>query len=531
MVINTTNREQVGSRTVFLFYIVLSAYPILSFLWRRSYPFLTAEVFLLLSVIAAFSILLVAVQSWIRPTLKAVLTTLLIVIVLLIQFNLQMEGVLAIVVLITPLAWVLKSRFYLYGVPVLVAMLVGAWVDSRHHPDDFDNSLPVHAVEEGKPPIIHILLDGFIGMDGLPSYPASALFRKEVDRFFQDYGFVTFPRAYSRYPSTGASLYAAMNFRNDGDNRFTLEAQGRRKHILNSNAYFDVLEESGYQFNVYQTAHLDFCQSNRDSTDKCWNYVHPNVLTIRQVDSIFQRASMLAKVIVAQSFLLKKATFGLGFENVIAVYDPRVFKVMQEDILANPMGRVFFAHLLLPHNPFVYLHDCSVRYDPDPSMSYAMASNDRYRNPKVFEYRTMRYFEQAECALVTLRQMFEEMKLRAIFDQAFIVIHGDHGSQIASNYPTIGNLKTLTYEDYRAHYSTLFAVKLPFGKSNQDSRSLPISTLLEEFVTAAAMVEQGHGVATEPMEIAPQNENKLAPFIYLLTPNGLKKVDIDIFDD
>ena len=259
--------------------------------------------------------------------------------------------------------------------------------------------------------------------------------------------------------------------------------------------------------------------------------MHPNVLTIRQVDSIFQRASMLAKVIVAQSFLLKKATFGLGFENVIAVYDPRVFKVMQEDILANPMGRVFFAHLLLPHNPFVYLHDCSVRYDPDPSMSYAMASNDRYRNPKVFEYRTMRYFEQAECALVTLRQMFEEMKLRAIFDQAFIVIHGDHGSQIASNYPTIGNLKTLTYEDYRAHYSTLFAVKLPFGKSNQDSRSLPISTLLEEFVTAAAMVEQGHGVATEPMEIAPQNENKLAPFIYLLTPNGLKKVDIDIFDD
>jgi hypothetical protein len=409
-------------------------------------------------------------------------------------------------------------------------MLVGAWVDSLQHPDDFDSPPPVSAVVDSKPPIIHILLDGFIGMDGLPSYPASSLFRNEVERLFQDYGFIAFPRAYSQYPSTGDSLYAAMNFRNDGDNKFTLEERGRQKHVLSSNTYFDVLEESGYRLNVYQTAHLNFCQSNRGSTDKCWNYLHPNVLSVRQVPGVFRRAGMLAKVVLGQSFLLTKATYGLVFDPAIAVYNPQAFDVLQEDILANPESRVFFAHMLIPHSPFVYLHDCSVSYETDPSMSYAMVSTDRNLSAGEIEYRTMRYFEQAECALVTLRQVFDEMKSRAIFDRAYIVIHGDHGSQISRAQATAGNLNVLTGEDYRALYSTLFAVKLPFGTFRQNPRALPISTLLKEFSTAVDNDEQDQGVESALLERLALDASPPTPFVYLKGPNGLIKVEVDIFD-
>jgi hypothetical protein len=214
----------------------------------------------------------------------------------------------------------------------------------------------------------------------------------------------------------------------------------------------------------------------------------------------------------------------------IAVHDPEPFKILQQDVLSNPGGRVFFAHMLLPHNPFVYLHDCSVRYESNPSLSYAMLSTDEDLSAEVIEYRTMRYFEQAECALLTLRQLFEEMKSKAIFNQAYIIIHGDHGSQVSRTYPAIQNLGSLTGEDFRAHYSTLFATKLPFGKFDQDNRALPISTLLEEFSRTVANGSQGQVVAAGIQERLPESESETASFIYLMNPKGLTKVDIDIFE-
>ena len=141
--------------------------------------------------------------------------------------------------------------------------------------------------------------------------------------------------------------------------------------------------------------------------------MHPNVLSVRQVPGMIKRASMLVRVMITQSFLLTITGQKLFYDPAIANHDPEVFDVLQKDVVANPAGRVFFAHMLIPHNPFVYLHDCSVRYESDPSLSRPIVINgDRIVNPEHIEYLTIRYFEQAECALLTLREMFEEMKLR-----------------------------------------------------------------------------------------------------------------------
>ena len=524
------DKKKPNPNLIFTFYCVLGAYPVLSFLWRRSYPFLTAEVFLLLAIIIILGLVLTTIFFRVRPGVTVLLTTLMVLVAGLIQFNLRLEGVFILTVMVTPLVWFLESRFYQIGLPVLVAVTIGAWADSFKHPDDFDYSGSMNSGESGIPPVIHVLLDGFIGIDGLPPYPATSIFKKEVNRFFQKYGFRTFPRAYSRYPGTGDSLYAAMNFRDDGSNKFILEVHGRQEHILDSNAYFDRLEDSGYRFNIYQTTHLNFCQSHPDSTDKCWNYLQPNVLSVREVPGIFKRTGMLAKVMISQSFLLKRVSWGLIFDLAIAVHDPEVFEVLQRDVLAEPEGRVFFAHLLIPHNPFVYLHDCTVRYESNPALSYALVNTDKDVSPELIEYRTMRYFEQAECALVTLRQMFEEMKSEGVFDQSFIVIHGDHGSQISRRVPKPRNLKTLTGEDYRALYSTLFAVKFPYGEYYQDTRTLALSALLEEF-SSAVTSGVGGPLTAEEIGSLPQYEGETEPFIFLVDPKGLHKVNIDIFEE
>lgn len=207
-----------------------------------------------------------------------------------------------------------------------------------------------------------------------------------------------------------------------------------------------------------------------------------------------------------------------------------ILETLRQDLFANTGGRVYFAHLLLPHNPFVYLHDCSVSYETDTSLSFAMLRSDKDLNPGVIEYWTLRYFEQAECALVTLRQLFEEMKSRAIFNQTYIVLHGDHGSQISRNYPEVRNLKVLTDEDYRAHYSTLFAVKIPYGKFKLDRRALSIDMLLEEFSRALPKSKYSQNIEIAYPESLPENRNKTEPFIYLSGSYPLTRIDVDIFE-
>jgi hypothetical protein len=217
------------------------------------------------------------------------------------------------------------------------------------------------------------------------------------------------------------------------------------------------------------------------------------------------------------------------YDPAVAVHDPQVLQAVEADLLANPDGQVYFVHLLIPHNPFVYLHDCSIRYEDNPSLSYAMLPRETDVNPDIIEYRTTRYFEQAECALLTLREFFEQMKSKSMFDRSIILLHGDHGSQISAHYPSPNNIQVMTVEDYRAHYSTLFAVKYPHGEFGLDNRALPISTLLHEFSTDVTIYSDSQ-VAHEPRQIKQSGDmDDQGMFLYLKDGHGLKKVEINIF--
>jgi hypothetical protein len=88
----------------------------------------------------------------------------------------------------------------------------------------------------------------------------------------------------------------------------------------------------------------------------------------------------------------------------------------------------------------------------------------------------------------------------------------------------------LNGEDYRAHYSTLFAVKRPFGQFELDPRALPIATLLEEFSKTLAKTEQGQNIEVSSQNVLTNGEDKLAPFIYLPDNGKLERKNINIFD-
>lgn len=533
MVNRSTVSISYKSLAPFAFYLLLFSYPLLSLLWRRSYPLITVEVSLLLLFVAIFSLLLSLAQNHTRPVIASMMLSVLITITFMVQFNILLIGVVLCMTISFVLAWRLGTKFQIYSLPVMLTLIAGAYLDSIAQEGRAPLSANSSDLNSELPPVVHIVLDSFIGIEGLPPFQVSATLKSELYEFFDEFSFQVFPRAYSRYPRTGESLYSAMNFENDGKSMFGIEALGRREHVLTANAEFDVMEKLGYRLNVYQTGHLDFCKTNPDRLDRCWQYGHPNVASIRHVRSPQLRANMLTRVLLDQSKLLseymtsRKWVFGKG----VAFHDPRVFSRLNSDLVTDANGRFYFAHVLLPHGPFVFMHDCSINYKSPLWARYAAIKDESSKEDHVYEARTMLYFEQVDCALKSLRDLFEEMQAAGIFEHSLIVLHGDHGSMIGSQRPVYDDLEELTPADYLSHYSTLFAVKIPGQSGWVDDRVLPVSTLLEAFSTAVQDAVTSPETPVRFLRSPPSETEKIAPYIFLLGKDPLYRVDKNIFED
>jgi len=115
------------------FYLLLFGYPVLSLLWRRSYPVFTAEVFRLLLVVVGMSILFSLLTEKLRPSISYLLTGLLILIVAMVQLNLLIEGLAIGAGAIALVMFTFKQRFLIFFMPVLIALIFGAYLDGRWH--------------------------------------------------------------------------------------------------------------------------------------------------------------------------------------------------------------------------------------------------------------------------------------------------------------------------------------------------------------------------------------------------------------
>lgn len=517
-----------ASIQVFIYFTILLSYPLLSFVWRRAYPADSGEMALLFCIAILLSLALTIFAKLIRDGMMSAITLLVTLLVLLVQFNFRLEGFLIALAISALLFWKFGTRLISFSIPVIAMMVFAAFLESSDRPRNFQNTDPSVEIDTQLPPVVHILLDGFIGTAGLPSYPESRVFNQATDQFLNEFGFTHFPKAYSRFPLTGNSLYTAMNFEHESDFSFRIEEASRTVHTLTSNRYFDNLAAAGYRMNIYQTSYMNFCESNRESTDKCWNYSHPNVHSIRDAIGVGRRSAMLAKVIVMQSRILALATNKLFNDPGIAVHDPSVLQSLTQDLLSAPQGRVFFAHLLIPHDPFVFLNDCSIYYEDDLASRSAMLFNKTDQNPEMLRLRTQRYFEQAECGLLSLRKLFNAMKKSEIFGDSFIVIHGDHGSHVSQYVPNVLNQGFVSLEDMRAHYSTLFAFKPPDGTFSVNADTLSLPPLLE--AASLSIANQGNDITYSlESELTAQAEDT-DEYVYMINSVGWSRVDLKLFD-
>jgi hypothetical protein len=296
------------------------------------------------------------------------------------------------------------------------------------------------------PPVIHIILDEHIGLAGLPDgVEESEAVRRAVASTYKD--FALYSHAYSRFAETKFSFTSLMN-RDVGAKVADLIESQTFKFTLKENDWFDALKAKGYAVKVYQSAWYDMCKS--PAVDACYTYsfFSPNPIQRTDLTTIPRLRALLHKLLIGRG--------ALQMEPLVATEALMRFR---SDIESNPRGVAYIVHLLTPHYGYLYDAECRLR-DPADWERASYGNDERYTpEERRVEYRD--YLNQAVCAEKQMDALFAQLKALGIYDEATIIIHGDHGSRLGERPYIIAKPELLTDQDLLDHYATLVAFKAP----------------------------------------------------------------------
>ncbi len=346
------------------------------------------------------------------------------------------------------------------------------------------------------PLVVHIVLDEHIGLAGMSSAtPGGAAASAALRRFYTDAGFRVFAGAYSQFFRTEASLAGALNF--DGSARAARFLTRKNYGFsLNENAYLKAYAAKGYRIRVYQSDYFDLCKSAGIEVAGCTSY-RPDYLSRPAIAGLpaSERARLLFGMYYSSIAVIKIVKLAgnqldrWASRRGVTLPGPRLwhgrvgplavaptFDRLIRDVSHATGGTVLFAHLLMPHYPYVYNSACTVR---SPISAWRLRyDRNRKNSPESRRRSYAQYFEQVGCVEKRLAELFVALKRSNAYDRATIVIHGDHGARIGLTDPEAGMAASLTPADYTDAFSTLFAVKAPGIPAGVDPRMLPLTSLL-----------------------------------------------------
>jgi hypothetical protein len=366
--------------------------------------------------------------------------------------------------------------------------------------DKGEVSLPNKASVQGSagraPITVHLILDEHLGLAGMTSrVPGGDAIRREIQQFYARFGFRVFSHAYSQYFETWTSLAGAMNF-DASDQASAYLTRKRFGYSLDRNAYLKSYSDLGYNINIYQSNYIDFCAGEEAQKYRCTNYKIDNIDREEIAPlPVLERVRLLLDMYYSSVSIVKITTLvephfnkwlerkGIDFPRP-DFWHGRVgplaampsFEQLITDVTGARDRSMFFAHLLVPHYPYVYGATCRAR---SPISSWELRSPNTGPNAEdTRRKRHVEYFNQIRCTVQMLERLFEAMQHDGTFDAATIIVHGDHGSRIGLLEPSAANLPAMSIDDYLDGYSTLFAIKAPGVSPGIDGRMLPLPNLM-----------------------------------------------------
>lgn len=412
------------------------------------------------------------------------------------------ERLLAGFVALSAVLWVLRQHAARIISSMMATVLALSLLPQRSEAGPSD--APAPAARPDLPLVLHVVLDEYIGIEGLPEDLAPESFKRGLESFFVDRGFRLFGRAYSEYSSTLWSLSHLLNLAPGGYvSSLATPSTTARTFRLKRSAYFDRLARQGYAIRVYQSEYLDMC-TDAIPASACHTY-RPN--SLEALDALpvpaAQKLAVIAGAFLARSELHVRAKRGYRAARLrlLQAHIPLpewdwerfmpaplgtmpMFDRIAGDLSCAQGGELVFAHLLMPHDPYMYGAGCEprppslwvTRHDATDAF---VPGGTTLRQSRAARYRL--YFDQVLCAQRKIAQLLDAIP-PALRDEAIVVIQGDHGSRISPLEPIIIASARFAASDYADYFSTLFAVRAPDVEAGYDTRVTSITCLLRSLV-------------------------------------------------
>jgi len=460
--------------------------PFLNFLHYHRYPVFSAEVapvlLGMLAIAAVIALLYPGQRRWGKILLEILL------IVLAADLTTDSLWIPAIAALMA-LAFVLIRKSSLLplitimGVVVIVTGFVGLsqrrpWISTKKTGEALPTRQPLT--------LLHIILDEHPGIESLRWHSrATGKMEGELTEFYGQRGFRLYGRAYSENYETLNSIPRILNYGTNPTAKFNKDGG-----VLEINTYFDALRAQGFNVKVFQSSYLDFCTSS--GVTNCTSYWHASlrpvylsnlshtdkrsIITwafISQSNYFAKLASKYDRLIKAEFPELTKFKVNRFFNSQMSTLPTlRAFDLFILGLRDAKPGDAYFAHLLLPHDPFIVDRQCNLL----PRADW------RYRRRYEVDRRTFEGQEnQLRCVEKKLTEALDAIGGSRVGSKNLVaIIHGDHGSRMVHTNPIAPLPLSYQSGDLVRAYSTLFAIKAPGITAGYVEQPAPVSWLLAE---------------------------------------------------
>jgi len=503
------------------------AVPLVLFLKHQGYPLGRPETLVLLGLTLLTGMLCGLIMTWGRTAGRVVVVTALVVLLVDVQTNWITTLGLRLLLNILGwgfLCWLLRRHLPRILVWVAVPMLVAA-VLTPGPPARVvvGEPGPQAGDREDLPLVLHIILDEQIGPAGIPAeFDPDGQYAEILEEGYTDRGFTVHGRAYSRYASTAQSVSNLLNGVASSELSHWFSGGFTRGALLESNAWFDILRARGYRFHVVQSDYLKYLDTNLmdgSGGDTVFEFGTHNLvafadapLSVSQkipfVLGTYFRLSYFLKSLAEGFDRLKASTWGgrlplpdwyLSGTRIGPLEAMNTLDRLCADLEKAGPGQAWFAHIMMPHFPYGFRGDCTLEPDVRRWLEARDFMADPMRNtPDSRAERYALYLEQVKCVQQKLQDAFDSLDRRGLWDEALVVVHGDHGSRISLWEGIPVNAQKMSPADYADLFSTFFAVKGPDIPAESGDRLLPVDHLFR------ALVLEGRPSGDPALEADPQ---------------------------
>jgi hypothetical protein len=353
------------------------------------------------------------------------------------------------------------------------------------------------AGNEQLPPIIHLMLDSYMGLDGMtaPDTHFGDL-RRQQEQFYLSHGFQIYPGSYSRHSKTVNSLPEFLSY---GTAKRATASRDVQHDVVAPLNYFVDLDRMGYRTSVLSPAVVDLCPNQPLTT--CNNY---NRSSLADLDgsglSVGDRARMIGMTMMEFSVLAVLVTATVDYNladmtgsterhsfnraKVLSLTGLRLLDSATRDLATLRRGEVRFVHLLVPHDPLILGADCKVLPEADWIDEHG---------PAPLAERDAAYARQTGCVTeVGLKNFMAALDQTEAGRSAIVIIQGDHGSRTVDHLP-FADSPAADARSLIVTYSAFFAIRVP----GQPAASIHGRIALDELLGGFA----ANGFAAAPRQV------------------------------